>query len=82
MLGEEVRWDQNDALCCFEEILEAAPNKTPVVQPFNSHLPNHSRKASKTCWSLQEKEGKTHKKLSPMDTSVLLTSKNLHSSTL
>ena len=38
---------------CLEQILEAAPHKTAVVQPYTSHQANHSRKASKICWVLK-----------------------------
>ena len=53
MLEEKVRWElhKNDA-CCFEQILESAPYKTPVVRPFTSHLANYRRwiKHAEHCW--------------------------------
>ena len=53
-----LRWmreQHKDAVCCFEEILEAAPHKTAAVQPLTSHLVNHPNKMSNTCWSVLEK---------------------------
>ena len=41
-----------DAVCCFEQILVAAPYKTAAVWPLASHLTNYP---SKTCWALLEK---------------------------
>ena len=32
---------------CFKQILRAAPNKTTVVWPSNSHLTSHPRNTSK-----------------------------------
>ena len=41
-----------DATCCFEQILEAAPNKTEVVRLLPSLLRNHPNNPSKTSWAL------------------------------
>ena len=36
---EKYRWElHKDTVYCFEQILEAAPNKTAVLQPLTSHL--------------------------------------------
>ena len=48
---------RKDVACYFEQILEAAPYKTAVVQPFISYPANHQRKANKTCWAILKKEG-------------------------
>ena len=49
MRGEKARWElHKDAACCFEQILEAAPYKTAVVQPLASHLKNHPSNMNKT----------------------------------
>ena len=46
-------WERHkNAVCCFKQILEAAPYKTADVQPINSHLTNHPRKTNNTCWAL------------------------------
>ncbi len=50
---------------CFEQILEAAPNKTAAVGPLASHLTNHTRKTIKKCWALIENQGQTRKQCSP-----------------
>ena len=34
----------NDAMCYFEQILEAAPYKTATVRSLTSHLENHPSK--------------------------------------
>ena len=37
--GEKARWElHNDAACCFQQILEAAPCKTAIGRPLTSHL--------------------------------------------
>ena len=57
MLGEKARQELNkDATCCIQQILKAAPYKTKAVWPLISHLPNHTSKASKTCWALLKKQ--------------------------
>ena len=41
---ENVRYEfHKDAVCCFEQILEAAPYKTAVVRPFTFHLAKHPK---------------------------------------
>ena len=46
---KEMHWEKGsceqhkDTACCFEQILEAAPYKTAVVQPLISYLTNHLR---------------------------------------
>ena len=42
-----------DAVCCFEQILEVALNKT--VGPLTSYLTNHPSKMSKTCKAILDK---------------------------
>ena len=54
------------ALNYIEQILEAAPYET-TVRPFNSYLLNHPSKKNKTCETLLEKHGRTHKLRSPID---------------
>ena len=49
-LRQKVRWElHKDVVCCFEQILEAAPHKTAAVWPFASHLSNNPNKTNKTC---------------------------------
>ena len=43
MFEKNVKWK----LYSFENILEAAPNKTATVEPLTSHLTNHSIKTRK-----------------------------------
>ena len=43
---EKARWDLN----CFEQILEAAPDKTTAARPLTSYLTSHPSKTSKTCF--------------------------------
>ena len=86
-LVEKVSWELcKDALFSFEQILEAAPHKTAVVQPLTSYLINHPSKTNKTWWALLEKWGWTHKRCS-MDSyswtyQCWLTCKILYSSTM
>ena len=43
MLKKKNRWElPKDAVCRFEQILEATPLKTAVVQPLTSHLTSHA----------------------------------------
>ena len=38
-LGYKARWKlHNDTACCFEQILEVAPNKTTAVWPLAFYL--------------------------------------------
>ena len=44
-LREKARCKLNkDAICWFEHILEATPNKTAAVQPLTSHFTNYPSK--------------------------------------
>ena len=53
--GEKARWELHKyAMCCFELILEATPNKTAAVWPPTSHLKNHQSKMNKTSGTLLE----------------------------
>ena len=50
ILEEKARGQlHKDVGCCFKQILEATPYKSTAVQPFTSHLTNHSRHAGH-CW--------------------------------
>ena len=41
MHGEKARWElHKNALCCFEQILEATPYKTADVQPLLFYKPS------------------------------------------
>ena len=47
--GEKTSWKlQKDAVCCFEQILEAAPYRTTTVRPLTFHLTNNWRKIGNT----------------------------------
>ena len=53
---KKARWRlRKDAACCFEQILEAAPYKTAVVQPLATYLTNHLSKTNNICWALLKK---------------------------
>ena len=40
--GDKDNWKlHKNAMCCFEQILEATPHKTAVVRSPISHLRNH-----------------------------------------
>ena len=76
-------WTQNahmelhkNATCCFEQILEAAPHKTPALRPVTSLLTNHTNKTSKIREAFLKKKERTHKwrssmKLQNMDVPVM-----------
>ena len=47
-----------DTVCYFEQILEAAPNKTVAVWPLTSHLTNHQERQARHnrfCWRSKDK---------------------------
>ena len=68
MLREKTWWKLfKNATRCFELILEAKPYKTEAVRPLTSHLKNHPSKVNKTCRTLLEKQGQTHKRYSSSD---------------
>ena len=47
-IGEKARWKfHKNAMCCFEQILGAAPHKTVAVWQFVFYLPNPSSKMKK-----------------------------------
>ncbi len=49
MLIKKVVWKlPKAAVCCSEQILEAAPHKTTAIQPLTSHLTDHLNKTNKT----------------------------------
>ena len=57
----------NDTTCCLEQILEATPSKIVTVWPLTSHIIDHS---NKTCWTLLEKQERTHKWRSSMNSCI------------
>ena len=62
MCKEKAKWKQdNNPVCCLEQIMEATPHKTTAVQLLAFHLTNYSNKTNKTCRVLLEKRGQTHK---------------------
>ena len=76
-----------NSVCFFEQILEAVPYKTAVVQSLTSHLSNHPNKTNKTCWALLEKLEQIYKHYSLMDSYTWThecwsTRRILHSSSL
>ena len=87
-IREKTGWDvYKDGARCIKQILEATPYKTAAVWPSTSHLTNHPREKNSTCWTLLEKQGRTHQRRSPMDAHTWIpecgsASKNLHSSAL
>ena len=55
-IEKKSRWELHEnARCCFEHILVAAPGKTATAWPLASLLTNYPRKTNKTLWSLLEK---------------------------
>ena len=52
-----------------EQIQETTSHETTVVRSLTSHLKNHPNKTNKTCGTVLENQGRTHKWLSPMDSS-------------
>ena len=51
-----ILWElHKDAVCCHEQILEAALHETATVWPLTYHLTNHPSMTNKTCWALLEK---------------------------
>ena len=47
--GEKVKWElHKDGASCFEQILEAAPNKTAAARPVSSYFTNYKRKMKKS----------------------------------
>ena len=60
LYGCTIKKLDKNALRSYEQILGAAPIKTPVVRPHTSHLINHLSKTNKTCWAWLEKQERTH----------------------
>ena len=66
-LEKKLSGNHKDAVYYFEWVPEAASHKTAAVWPLTSHLTNHPSKTNRTCWALLEKQGRTHKWRSPVD---------------
>ena len=50
---KNARWElHKNVACCFEQILEATPEKTASVWPLVSYLTNHPSKTNKISWAL------------------------------
>ena len=43
------------AVCCFEQILEAAPHKTATLRSLSSHIAKHSSRTNDSYLTLLEK---------------------------
>ena len=53
---EKARWElHKDAACCFEQILEAAPHKAPLLRPFTSCFTKSSKKDEQDMLSIAGK---------------------------
>ena len=84
MKRKEKKIDENNTrMWCFEQILEATPDKTAAVWPPTSYLTNHPSKMNKTCKGTAG-EVRTNSwamfyyGLLHMDISVLVDYKGLH----
>ena len=51
----------------YKKILEAASYKTAAVKTPTTHLEDHPNQMNKTCRTLLDEQGRTHKQCSPMD---------------
>ena len=59
---EKARWKlHKNATNYIEQILEAIIHETTAVRPLTSYLKNHLSMISKTCGTLLQKQGQTHK---------------------
>ena len=71
----------------LEQVLAAPPHKTPTVRPPASYHENYSSQTNQTCRTLLEKQGRTHKRCTLMDTHTWpckskTTSTNIHSAAI
>ena len=65
---EKATWElHKNATSYLEQFLKATHHETTAVRPHTSHLKNHPNTTNKTCRTLLEKQGRTHKCRSPMD---------------
>ena len=86
--GEETGWQlHKNAACNPEQVLAAAPHKTPTVRPPAPYHENYSSKTNQTCRTLLEKQRWTHKRCTLMDPHTWphksrTTSSNLHSAAM
>ena len=87
-LGEKAGWEPHIfATCCLEKILKVAPNKIAAVGQLNCHLTHHPSQKNQICMAVLEKQGRTHKRSSFVDSYVWTrqcrpTSKDLHTTAL
>ena len=86
--GEEARRQlHKNAASNIEQVLAATPHKTPTVRPPASYTENYSSQTNQTRRTLLEKQGRTHKRCTPMDPHTWLcksrtTSTNIHSAAM
>ena len=65
---KKVWWElHQSSMSNIEQILGATSHETIAVQLLTSHLKNHSSKTNKTCGTLLERQGRTHKRRSSLD---------------
>ena len=64
----EISWEKKtwwelhkDVACYFEQIMEAASNKTAIVRPLDSHLTKQPSKTNKISWIRLETLGRAYK---------------------
>ena len=77
------RYVLKNAACGLEQIVETAPHKETAICPPAPHLTNHPSETDETCRTLLEKQGRAHKRRSPVEANTWICkcgapSKDLH----
>ena len=86
--GEEARQQlHKNAASIIEQVLAATPHKAPTIRPPTSHHENYPSLTNQTCRTLLEKQGRAHKRCTPMDPHIWpgksrTTSSNIHSAAM
>ena len=86
--GEEA-WRQlhKNVASNIEQVLAATPHKAPTIRPLAFHHENYPSQTNQTCRTLLEKQGRAHKRCTPMDPHIWpsksrTTSSNIHTAVM
>ena len=88
LVGEEARRQLHKNVASnIEQVLAATPHKAPTIRPPASHQENYPSWTKQTCRTLLEKQGRAHKRCTPMDPYIWpsksrTTSSNIHTAAM
>ena len=71
----------------IKQVLATTPHETPTIRTLAPHHENHTSQTNQTRGTLLEKQGRAHKRCTPVDLHIWMcksrtTSTNLHTATM